>query len=127
MAGIGSELSTWFWNPDIWLPPNVDWDTFKEEKVINSTIVIKPEQFAKFSDLWYTIPIGLCFILVRIFVEKIFLRPIGISLGLTTKPRRKPPTNNFLENFFQSKQKLSKGEAAQLSQKSGLSEIQVRV
>ena len=45
MSSVGSELSAWFWNPDIWLPPNVSWDTFKEEKVINSTVVIKPENF----------------------------------------------------------------------------------
>ena len=125
MTGIGSEISTWFWNPDIWLPPNVDWDTFKEEKVINSTTVIKPENFAKFSDLWYSVPIGLVFIVVRFFAEKLVLRPIGISLGLTQKPRRNPLANNYLEQQFKSKQKLDKGDAILLSSKAGLSEIQV--
>ena len=125
MNSFGNELSTWFWNPDIWLPPNVDWDTFKEEKVINSTTVIKPENFAKFSDLWYTLPIGICFIVIRFIVEKQFLKPIGIFLGLHDRPRRQPRENHVLESHFKSKRKLSKGEASLLSRQSGLSEIQV--
>ena len=125
MNSFGNELSTWFWNPDIWLPPNVDWDTFKEEKVINSTTVIKPENFAKFSDLWYTLPIGICFIVIRFIVEKLFLKPIGIFLGLHDRPRRQPRENHVLESHFKSKRKLSKGEASLLSRQSGLSEIQV--
>ena len=125
MNSFGNEFSTWFWNPDIWLPPNVDWDTFKEEKVINSTTVIKPENFAKFSDLWYTLPIGLCFIVVRFIVERQILKPIGISLGLHDRPRRQPRENPVLEMHFKSKRKLSKGDASILSQQSGLSEIQV--
>lgn len=23
-------ISAWFWNPDIWLPPNVTWESFQE-------------------------------------------------------------------------------------------------
>ena len=125
MNRFGSELSTWFWNPDIWLPPNVDWDTFKEEKVINSTVVIKPENFAKFSDLWFALPIGIAFIFVRFFVENHVLRPLGERLGLSNQPRKKPKENAILEAHYNSKRKLLKGEACSLSKKSGLSEIQV--
>jgi len=128
MSGVGSELSelsTWFWNPDIWLPPNISWDTFKEEKVLNSTTVIKPEHFARFSDLLYPLPLGLCFIVIRFFIEKVLLKPIGCSLGLSDKARRQPKENKVLESYFQSKSKLSKGDAVSLSRQSGLSEIQV--
>ena len=127
MNRFGSELSTWFWNPDIWLPPNVDWDTFKEEKVINSTVVIKPENFAKFSDLWFALPIGIAFIFVRFFVENHVLRPLGERLGLSNQPRKKPKENAILEAHYNSKRKLLKGEACSLSKKSGLSEIQVNL
>jgi len=125
MSSVGSELSAWFWNPDIWLPPNVSWDTFKEEKVINSTVVIKPENFAKFSDLWFTLPIGLIFILVRFIFERQILRPIGYALGLSDKPRKQPKANPVLEMHYRSKPKLRKGDATLLSKKSGLSEIQI--
>ena len=125
MDHLGSDFSGWFWNPDIWLPPNVDWETFKEEKVINQTI-IKPENFAKFNDLWYPLPIGLVFIIVRFIVEANILKPIALSLGLTEKPRKKPVSNQILESHYQSKSKLSKGDSSKLSQKSGLSEIQVK-
>ena len=125
MTRFGSDLSTWFWNPDVWLPPNVDWDTFKEEKVINSTVVIKPENFAKFSDLWFALPFGIAFIFVRFFVENYVLKPFGQSLGLSDNPRKKPRENAILEAHFHSNRKLLKGEASTLSQKSGLTEIQV--
>ena len=100
MESLGSHLSMWFWNPDIWLPPNVDWNTFKEEKIINSTIVIKPENFANFSDLWYPLPIAFCFIIARVLVEKYVLKPLGERLGIQDKPRRQPRPNSSLENFF---------------------------
>lgn len=125
MEDLGSHLSTWFWNPDIWLPPNVDWNTFKEEKIINSTTVIKPEHFANFSDLWYPLPIALCFIITRVLVEKYILRPLALRLGITDKPRRQPRPNNILEHFFKTKRKISHGEARDLARQSGLSEIEV--
>ena len=125
MEGRGSDLSTWFWNPDIWLPPNVDWNTFKEEKIINSTRVIKPEHFANFSDLWYPLPIALCFILTRLLVEKYILKPLALGLGIRNKPRRQPRPNSVLENFFKTKRKIGHGEARLLSSQSGLTEIEV--
>ena len=129
MEGLGSHLSTWFWNPDIWLPPNIDWNTFKEEKIINSTVVIKPEHFANFSDLWYPIPIAFCFIITRLLVEKYLLKPLGGSLGIQEK-RRQPRPNPVLENFFRTKTKLKPGEARALLALGpplrGLTEIEVR-
>ena len=125
MEGLGSHLSMWFWNPDIWLPPNVDWNTFKEEKIINSTIVIKPENFANFSDLWYPIPIAFCFIIARVLVEKYILKPLGQRLGIQDKPRRQPRPNSSLENFFKKSSKLRSGEALVISRQCGLSEIEV--
>ena len=125
MEGLGSHLSMWFWNPDIWLPPNVDWNTFKEEKIINSTIVIKPENFANFSDLLYPLPIAFCFIIARVLVEKYILKPLGERLGIQDKPRRQPRPNSSLENFFKKSNKLRSGEALVISRQCGLSEIEV--
>ena len=125
MEGIGSHLSMWFWNPDIWLPPNVDWNTFKEEKIINSTIVIKPEHFANFSDLWYPIPIAFCFIITRVLVEKFILRPLAERLGIKDRARRQPRPNSSLEKFFKTSSKLKAGDARVISRQCGVSEIEV--
>jgi hypothetical protein len=37
----------WFWNSDVWLPPNVTWDSFKESKVVQDSI-LEPTDFARF-------------------------------------------------------------------------------
>ena len=29
-TGGDLSISAWFWNPDIWLPPNVTWESFQE-------------------------------------------------------------------------------------------------
>ena len=34
-----SGMMMWFWSPDFWLPPNITWDTFMEEKIISSSTV----------------------------------------------------------------------------------------
>ena len=39
MTKMAGDISSWFWNPDIWLPPNVDWDNFTEHKVLNNTVI----------------------------------------------------------------------------------------
>ena len=117
-----SHMFFWFWNPDFWLPPNITWETFIEEKLL-----IKPQHFARFSDLWYSLPLGLCFIVIRFIVEKMLVKPIGCSLGLSDKPRRQPRENKVLESYFKSKSKLSNGDALSLSRKCGLSEIQVHI
>lgn len=51
----------WFWNEDIWLPPNVSWtDLQSSEKV----------QYSNFGDLFYPIPAALVIILLRSTLEK---------------------------------------------------------
>ena len=87
--------------------------------------VIKPQHFARFSDLWYSLPLGLCLIVIRFIVEKMLVKPIGCSLGLSDKPRRQPKENKVLESYFKSKSKLSTRDASSLSRQCGLSEIQV--
>ena len=60
-----------FWNEDIWLPPNVTWDSFSGD-----------EKFAQFSHLYYPIPAAFLVIAVRMVIERNIFRPLGLFLGL---------------------------------------------
>ena len=60
-----------FWNEDIWLPPNVTWDTFDDD-----------ENFAQFSHLYFPIPAAFVLIAIRLVIERNIFRPLGIYLGL---------------------------------------------
>jgi len=54
-------LGNWFWNPDIWLPPNVTWaDLVPNEKI----------QYADHRDLYYGLVWGILLIGVRRCIEK---------------------------------------------------------
>ena len=118
-------LFSWFWNPDIWLPPNVTWDSFKEQKVLNNT-VIEPENFAKFSDLWYPIPMALVMIFIRRVVEKVIFRPVGIWMGLRDNRRKLPAENSVLEKTFRRSSRVDGKEILKLSKETGMTNIQVK-
>ena len=56
-GGIGS----WFWNDDIWLPPNVTWSDLQSNEEVT---------YFNFYDLIYPIPAGVLLIFIRRFVER---------------------------------------------------------
>ena len=69
---------SYFWNEDIWLPPNVTWDTFADD-----------ENFGQFSHLYFPIPAAFVVIAIRLVIERNIFRPLGLYLGLKhseTKP-----------------------------------------
>ena len=115
-----SALSKWFWNPSIWLPPNVTWQNFEESQ--NQNIV--PEDLAQFSDLWYTLPIALGLIVIRWLVENFLFRPIGIKMGL--KDRKVPDENSTLEEIFKNIHSMNNSEKAKVSSQFGLTLRKVR-
>ena len=60
-----------YWSEDIWLPPNVTWDTFADD-----------ENFAQFSHLFFPIPAAFVVIAIRLVIERNIFRPLGLYLGL---------------------------------------------
>ena len=60
-AAMGRTLSEWFWNPDIWLPPNVTWADIKSNETV---------KYAEFEDLYHPIPMAFLFLVIRFFVER---------------------------------------------------------
>lgn len=65
MTTILRSFLDWFWNPDVWLPPGIEWkDIVPNEKV----------KYAAYGDMLWPIPAAICIICVRIVVERyIFL------------------------------------------------------
>ena len=66
---MGSDFS--FWSEDIWLPPNITWESFDGD-----------ERFAQFSHLYYPIPAAFAVIAIRMLIERKIFRPLGLFLGL---------------------------------------------
>ena len=60
----GLLLTKWFWNEDIWLPPNVTWSDLEHHDTRDGVAV------PKFSDLWYPIPAAFLVIAIRLSVER---------------------------------------------------------
>ena len=62
---MASQVTKWFWNEHIWLPPNVTWSDLE--------VSMNPKQgvaVAKFTDLWYPIPAAFIVIAVRFAFER---------------------------------------------------------
>jgi len=114
-----TDLSAWFWNPSIWLPPNMTWSD-----VDPSTHTVK---YTQFSDLCYPIPAACFIILIRIFFERYCFKPLGITLGLKQSKHKRPPTNDVLENEYQllKSKKIDKINSLKVGSKLGMTERQV--
>lgn len=129
MASLAKDVAIWFWNPDVWLPPNVTWDSFNEQQRVQENVIVEPEDFAKFNDLWYPLPCALVVIVLRTTVEQWLFKPIGIRLGLKDRKRKLPPRNDVLEQAFESRRSsnevVKEEEVNQLSVAAGVSPIQV--
>ena len=64
-------LTSSFWSEEIWLPPNVTWDTFAHD-----------DKFGQFEHLYYPIPAAMVVIVIRMIIERNIFRPLGLYLGL---------------------------------------------
>jgi len=124
MAGVIRDVSQWFWDPEVWLPPNVTWDSFNHQQVIKDNI-LEPQDFAKFSDLWYPIPFAIVVIIIRSIVERKLFKPLGMRFGLKDHKRSNPPQNQTLERAYRVFNKLSKEQTHELVSTTGLTYIQV--
>jgi len=99
MSHLAMEASQWFWNSDIWLPPNVTWDSFHSPQTVRDA-VLQPGDFARFSDLWYPVPLAVLVIMVRYAVERLVFKPLGIALGLKDRKRANPASIPALEAAY---------------------------
>ena len=121
------EFSKWFWNPNIWLPPNVTWDTFNDTNILKNDIVIHPQDFAKFSDLLYSLPIALFMIIMRYYMEKNVFKPIGKYFGLSDRYYQNPSKNQVLQDAYKRSSKSSTTDMNELITKTGMTSVQVLI
>jgi len=125
MTPYFSEISSWFWNPDIWLPSNVTWVSFKEQKHIQGKYENSGE-FAQFSDLWYPIPLSLIVMLVRLLVEHLVFKPLGLWLGIKGNRRSRLQRNEVLEQLYCNTSKPNHEEVEIVVKRTSLSYQQVQ-
>lgn len=106
-AWMWHKFSSWFWNPDVWLPPNYSW----EDLVPNEKI-----RYANWSDLW-TYPIFMAFLAIGLrflVLNKLVYRHIALAVGLRdVKPRPVVPNETLEQLFLRSKKQPPENEICQ--------------
>ncbi|XP_063041899.1 ceramide synthase 2a [Engraulis encrasicolus] len=111
-------LRAWFWQDWIWFPAGLGWADLqnKDGKV-----------FGQIEDLWVTVPIALCFLVIRQVFEWKVATPLASLLGVREKSRVEASHNPLLESYFRSTSKHPAQTAVvSLSKQNGCSERQVQ-
>lgn len=118
-AWMWHKFSSWFWNPDVWLPPNYNW----EDLVPNEKI-----RYANWSDLW-TYPIFMAFLAIGLrflVLNKVVYRHIAFAVGLRdVKPRPVVPNETLEQLFLRSKKQPPENEIIQCAKKLSWTERKV--
>jgi len=120
------DIAAWFWNPKIWLPPNVTWDSFIEKDIEDNQLFSEEGEFAQFTDLWYPIPIAMVLMLIRFAVERWIFKPIGVKAGMKDNKRVYPKSNSILEASYRNSNAPSSETVESLAVETQLSEIEIQ-
>uniref|UniRef100_A0A3Q3WRP8 Uncharacterized protein n=1 Tax=Mola mola TaxID=94237 RepID=A0A3Q3WRP8_MOLML len=108
-----SRLSELLWADWIWFPEGHGWADLKDHD---------DKVFPKPLDLWATVPIALCFLVVRQIFERAVATPLASLLGVRDKKRVCAPPNPLLEAYFCSTSKHpTQSSAESLSKQTGCS------
>ncbi|RWS26193.1 ceramide synthase 6-like protein [Leptotrombidium deliense] len=109
----------WFWNEDIWLPPNTTWETFKsKQNGIN---------YAQFNDLYYAAITSLILIVIRLTLERYIYTPMGLYFGLKAERKKRASSNPVLEKVVRTcKGKITYKQIQGLAKQLDWSERQVQ-
>ncbi|GAB6030566.1 hypothetical protein CHUAL_007429 [Chamberlinius hualienensis] len=109
-------FSEWFWNPDVWLPPNITWTDLKDTEDV---------KYAKFVDVYYAFPMAVFFSILRIALERFVYVPFGMTLGLKVSKPKKIPINELLETAFKANGRIDYKQIQGLAKKLQWSDRQV--
>ncbi|XP_055013181.1 ceramide synthase 2a isoform X1 [Boleophthalmus pectinirostris] len=103
----------------IWFPEGHGWADFKDQS--------DGKVFPQTSDLWATLPIALCFLLLRPLFERTIAGPLAALLGVRDKPRVCASANPTLESYFgRTSKHPSQSSLESLSKQTGLSVPQLQ-
>uniref|UniRef100_A0A3Q4HHW9 Ceramide synthase 2a n=1 Tax=Neolamprologus brichardi TaxID=32507 RepID=A0A3Q4HHW9_NEOBR len=113
-----SRLSELIWADWIWFPEGHGWADLTDH---DGKVFPKPQ------DLWATIPIAFCFLVIRQIFERTVAIPLASLLGVSDKQRVRAPPNPVLESYFCSTSKHPKQSSIEsLSKQTGCSVQQVQ-
>uniref|UniRef100_A0A8C9YN14 Ceramide synthase 2a n=1 Tax=Sander lucioperca TaxID=283035 RepID=A0A8C9YN14_SANLU len=113
-----SRLGELIWADWIWFPEGHGWADLKDHDGI---------VFPKTQDLWATIPIALCFLVIRKIFERTVATPLASLLGVSDKQRVRARPNPVLESYFCSTSKHpTQSSIESLSKQTGCSVRQVQ-
>ncbi|GAA6227262.1 ceramide synthase 2-like [Lates japonicus] len=113
-----SRMSELIWADWIWFPEGHGWADLKDHD---------DKVFPKTWDLWATIPIALCFLVIRQIFERTVAIPLASLLGVSDKQRVCAPPNPTLESYFCSTSKHpTQSSLESLSKQTGCSVRQVQ-
>uniref|UniRef100_A0A3Q1EIX3 Ceramide synthase 2a n=1 Tax=Acanthochromis polyacanthus TaxID=80966 RepID=A0A3Q1EIX3_9TELE len=113
-----SELREQIWADWIWFPEGHGWDDLKDHD---------GKVFPKTQDLWATIPIALCFLVIRQIFERTVAIPLASLMKVSDKQRVRASPNPVLESYFCSTSKHpTQSSIESLSKQTGCSVRQVQ-
>uniref|UniRef100_A0A3B4V6W1 Ceramide synthase 2a n=1 Tax=Seriola dumerili TaxID=41447 RepID=A0A3B4V6W1_SERDU len=113
-----SRLSELIWADWIWFPEGHGWADLTDHD---------GKVYPKTRDLWATVPIALCFLVIRQIFERTVAIPLASLLGVSDKQRVRAPPNPTLESYFCSTSKHpTQSSIESLSKQTGCSVRQVQ-
>jgi len=113
---MSRELSEWFWNPNVWLPPNITWADIQSNETV---------KYAEFDDLYHPLPMAFMFLVLRFFVEKFVWAPVGRSMGLKAMRPKRVAFNEILEEAYRKSRRVSHKQVREMARTLDWSERQV--
>ncbi|XP_068616211.1 LOW QUALITY PROTEIN: ceramide synthase 2-like, partial [Brachionichthys hirsutus] len=113
-----SRLSELIWADWLWFPRGHSWADLNDA---DGKVYPKP------SDLWATVPIAVCFLVIRQVFERTVATPLASLLGVRESKRVRAPSNPVLEAHFRSSSKdPAQGSVVSLSKQTDWSVQQVQ-
>ncbi|XP_075995321.1 ceramide synthase 2a isoform X2 [Genypterus blacodes] len=112
-----SRLYEQIWADWIWFPEGLGWADLKSHDGL---------VYPKTSDLWATIPIALCFLVIRQIFERTVALPLASLLGVKDQRRLHVTPNPTLEFHFNTSKHLTQISTAVLSKQTGWTAQQVQ-
>ncbi|KJE95781.1 longevity protein [Capsaspora owczarzaki ATCC 30864] len=76
-----------------------------------------PDIYPHLRQLWIVLPIAVALFVARIVFERFFIRPLGVRLGISTKPTKRNEPNPALEAEYKKKKRMTPERAADLTKK----------
>uniref|UniRef100_A0A1L8EBK0 Protein transporter n=1 Tax=Haematobia irritans TaxID=7368 RepID=A0A1L8EBK0_HAEIR len=117
MEGL-KQLSELFWSPTVWLPPNVTWADIAPGSRDDV-------QHADYKDLVWPLPLAAVIMLIRYSLERFWISPIGISLGIKGSRHKKAEKIQMLETMYEKSHRLDDKKITSLTKHLNMTERQI--